>query len=167
MQFIIKILLIILLMSGYSYSASSSDNEPKESTNMLGVTSYDSAVKKINKAKKLEKKNKQEKAEKLYNEALVLLFKSYDENPLNPDTLNYLGFANRKTGKMKDAETYYLLGLNIDPNHNGINEYLGELYLATNRIQLANERLAILKNCNCEEYNELKELIDGTKKSKY
>jgi tetratricopeptide (TPR) repeat protein len=167
MQFIIKILLIILLMSGYSYSAGSSDNEPKESTNMLGVTSYDSAVKKINKAKKLEKKNKQEKAEKLYNEALVLLFKSYDENPLNPDTLNYLGFANRKTGKMKDAETYYLLGLNIDPNHNGINEYLGELYLATNRIQLANERLAILKNCNCEEYNELKELIDGTKKSKY
>jgi len=167
MQFVIKILLIILLMSGYSYSAGSSDNEPKESTNMLGVTSYDSAVKKINKAKKLEKKNKQEKAEKLYNEALVLLFKSYDENPLNPDTLNYLGFANRKTGKMKDAETYYLLGLNIDPNHNGINEYLGELYLATNRIQLANERLAILKNCNCEEYNELKELIDGTKKSKY
>jgi len=167
MQFIIKILLIILLMSGYSYSAGSSDNEPKESTNMLGVTSYDSAVKKINKAKKLEKKNKKEKAEKLYNEALVLLFKSYDENPLNPDTLNYLGFANRKTGKMKDAETYYLLGLNIDPNHNGINEYLGELYLATNRIQLANERLAILKNCNCEEYNELKELIDGTKKSKY
>jgi tetratricopeptide (TPR) repeat protein len=167
MQFIIKILLIILLMSGFSYSAGSSDNEPKESTNMLGVTSYDSAVKKINKAKKLEKKNKQEKAEKLYNEALVLLFKSYDENPLNPDTLNYLGFANRKTGKMKDAETYYLLGLNIDPNHNGINEYLGELYLATNRIQLANERLAILKNCNCEEYNELKELIDGTKKSKY
>jgi tetratricopeptide (TPR) repeat protein len=154
-------------MSSYSYSAGSSDNEPKESTNMLGVTSYDSAVKKINKAKKLEKKNKQEKAEKLYNEALVLLFKSYDENPLNPDTLNYLGFANRKTGKMKDAETYYLLGLNIDPNHNGINEYLGELYLATNRIQLANERLAILKNCNCEEYNELKELIDGTKKSKY
>lgn len=154
-------------MSGYSYSAGSSDNEPKESTNMLGVTSYDSAVKKINKAKKLEKKNKQEKAEKLYNEALVLLFKSYDENPLNPDTLNYLGFTNRKTGKMKDAETYYLLGLNIDPNHNGINEYLGELYLATNRIQLANERLAVLKNCNCEEYNELKELIDGTKKSKY
>src|SRR6056300_306916 len=153
MQFIIKILLIILLMSGYSYSAGSSDNEPKESTNMLGVTSYDSAVKKINKAKKLEKKNKQEKAEKLYNEALVLLFKSYDENPLNPDTLNYLGFANRKTGKMKDAETYYLLGLNIDPNHNGINEYLGELYIATNRIQLANERLNILKNCNCEEYN--------------
>jgi len=167
MQIIIKILLIIILMSSHSYSAGSSDNEPKESTNMLGVTSYDSAVKKINKAKKLEKKNKQEKAEKLYNEALVLLFKSYDENPLNPDTLNYLGFANRKTGKMKDAETYYLLGLNIDPNHNGINEYLGELYLATNRIQLANERLAILKNCNCEEYNELKELIDGTKKSKY
>ena len=55
----------------------------------------------------------------------------------------------------------------IEPNHTGINEYLGELYVATNRIDLAKERLEILKSCNCEEYQELKEIIDGTKKSKY
>ena len=29
------------------------------------------------------------------------------------------------------------------------------------------ERLKILESCNCEEYTELKEIIDGTKKSKY
>ena len=51
--------------------------------------------------------------------------------------------------------------------HNGINEYLGELYVATNRINLAKERLKVLENCNCEEYDELKEIIAGTKKSKY
>jgi len=39
--------------------------------------------------------------------------------------------------------------------------------VATNRIELAKERLEILKGCNCEEYQELKEIIDGTKKSKY
>ena len=55
----------------------------------------------------------------------------------------------------------------IEPGHIGINEYLGELYVATNRMELAKERLTILKDCNCEEYNELKEIIDGTKKSKY
>ena len=44
---------------------------------------------------------------------------------------------------------------------------LGELYVATNRIDLAKERLKILESCNCEEYNELKEIIDGTKQSKY
>ena len=65
------------------------------------------------------------------------------------------------------AEIYYLEGLNLDPNHKGINEYLGELYVQTNRIDLAKERLDILKNCNCKEYIELKEIIEGTKKSKY
>ena len=51
-------------------------------------------------------------------------------------------------------------GLAIDPKHNGINEYLGELYIQTNRIELAKERLEVLKNCSCEEYSELKELIE-------
>ena len=36
-----------------------------------------------------------------------------------------------------------------------------------NRIDLAKERLEVLKNCNCEEYNELKEIIEGKKQSKY
>ena len=30
------------------------------------------------------------------------------------------------------------MGLEIKPDHNGINEYLGELYVVTNRIDLAN-----------------------------
>ena len=70
-------------------------------------------------------------------------------------------------GDYKNGEKYYLLGLQIDPKHKGINEYLGELYVVTNRIDLAKERLNILKDCNCEEYNELKEVIEGNKKSKY
>jgi hypothetical protein len=60
-----------------------------------------------------------------------------------------------------------LQGLQIEPNHNGINEYLGELYMVTNRMDLAKERLNVLKSCNCKEYNQLKEIIEGTKKSKY
>ena len=55
----------------------------------------------------------------------------------------------------------------IKPDHIGINEYLGELYVVTNRIDLAKERLKVLETCNCEEYKELKEIIEGTKKSKY
>ena len=53
------------------------------------------------------------------------------------------------------------------PNHIGINEYLGELYVATNRHNLAVERLEILKGCNCKEYEELKAIIAGEKVSKY
>ena len=100
-------------------------------------------------------------------QALKLLYKANKEKPLDPDTLNYLGFANRKVDNIIDAEVYYIMGLEIDPKHVGINEYLGELYVLTNRIDLAKGRLNVLKDCNCEEYQELKSIIDGTKKSKY
>ena len=62
-------------------------------------------------------------------------------------------------GDLVAAEKFYLQGLKIKPNHNGINEYLGELYVQTNQIDKANERLAVLKNCNCDEYNELQLII--------
>ena len=64
-------------------------------------------------------------------------------------------------GNFKEAEVYYLKGLELDAAHLGINEYLGELYIQTNRIELAKERLAVLNGCNCEEFDELKELIDN------
>ena len=115
----------------------------------------------IKKGKKLEKKGKIEKAKKRFNKALEYLIIANDKNPDQPDILNYLGFAFRKTGDFLMAEIYYSQGLEIDPNHVGINEYLGELYVETNRIDLAKQRLEILKDCSCEEYDELKELIEN------
>ena len=79
--------------------------------------------------------------------------------------MNYLGFTSRKIGNFEIAEKFYLQGLKIKPDHNGINEYLGELYVQTNQIDKAKERLAVLKNCNCEEYGDL-ELIIKTRGSK-
>ena len=118
-------------------------------------------------AKKLEKKDKIDKALKLYTKAYDRLIKAYKKDKKNPDILNYLGFTLRKKGDYEKGEEYYLLGLQIDPDHKGINEYLGELYVVTDRIDLAKERLSVLKNCNCEEYKELKEIIEGKKQSKY
>ena len=106
------------------------------------------------------KKNKLERANKLYNKAQEKLRDANKVERNNPDILNYLGFALRKMGKFEEAEKFYMEGLKIKPDHNGINEYLGELYVNTNRMDLAKERLAVLKNCNCEEYSELKEIIE-------
>ena len=152
--------LLLLLLSVNSYSAGSNDNSKTK-------TNYDKAVAHIKLAKKYEKKDKIKKANKRYEKALKLLTISNKKKPNNPDTLNYLGFTTRKLGDYENGEKYYLLGLEIDPNHKGINEYLGELYVATNRIDHAKERLKVLESCNCEEYNELKEIIAGTKQSKY
>ena len=147
------------------------------STNLLAAGStggdmekkskYDQAVKLIKAAKKLEKKGKNEKAEKKYLKAQKLLIASNKKKPNKPDTLNYLGFTTRKIGDFENGEKYYLQGLSIDPKHIGINEYLGELYVATGRHNLAVERLEVLKGCNCEEYDELKAIIAGEKVSKY
>jgi|TARA_B100001540_G_scaffold53470_1_gene48420 tetratricopeptide (TPR) repeat protein len=144
-----------------AHSAGSSGGDASSKSN------YDRAVNLIKSAKNYEKKNKIEKANKRYEKALKLLIKENKKKPNQPNTLNYLGFTTRKLGDYENGEKYYLQGLQIDPNHKGINEYLGELYVVTNRINLAKERLDVLKNCNCEEYAELKEIIDGKKKSKY
>jgi tetratricopeptide (TPR) repeat protein len=130
-------------------------------------TQYDMAVSHIKGAKKFEKKDKLKKAKKKYEKAQKLLLKSNIKFPNKADTLNYLGFTTRKLGDYENGEKYYLEGLAIDPSHIGINEYLGELYVVTNRINLAKERLEILKSCNCEEYQDLKDIIIGKKQSKY
>ena len=157
----IFVILFLTLFTTNSFSAGSDSTPAKVKSN------YDKAVQSIKFAKKYEAKGKLEKAKKRYAKAQKLLLKSNKEKPLQADTLNYLGFTTRKLGDYENGEKYYLLGLEINPSHVGINEYLGELYVATNRIDLAKERLKVLESCNCEEYNELKEIIQGTKKSKY
>jgi tetratricopeptide (TPR) repeat protein len=156
------ILFALILLSANSYSAGS-DDPPVTKVK----SNYAKAVDLIKFAKKYEKKGKTEKALKKYAKAQKFLLKSNEKKPLQADTLNYLGFTTRKLGDYEGGEKFYLLGLQIEPNHNGINEYLGELYVATNRMDMAKERLEVLKTCNCEEFDELKEIIEGTKKSKY
>ena len=159
---IIKIYLTFFLLltfatQSFAAGTSSSDKKP----------SYKNAVKLIEAAKKYESKDKMDKALKRYKKAQKILLELDKKKPLQADTLNYLGFTTRKLGDFEAGEKYYLLGLQVEPNHVGINEYLGELYVVTNRIDLAKERLEVLKSCNCKEYRELKEIIDGSRKSKY
>ena len=154
---------LLIFLSANSYSAGTSSSSDSSSTS----TNYSKAVKLVKAAKKYENNGKAEKANKRYMKALKLLIKSNKSKPNKADTLNYLGFTTRKLGDFETGEKYYLQGLAIEPNHIGINEYLGELYVATNRIDLANERLKILESCSCKEYDSLKQIIAGTKKSKY
>ena len=154
-------LIISTLVISSSYAAGSSDSGSSKTK-----TKYDMAVTHIKAAKNFEKKDKLEKAKKSYLKAQKLLVQSNKNFPNKADTLNYLGFTTRKLGDFENGEKFYLQGLKIDPKHIGINEYLGELYVATNRHNLAVERLEVLKDCNCKEYDQLKAVIAG-EKSKY
>ena len=146
--------LTFLLLTNLSFAAGNVDADSDK------ATLYNSGKKLILRAKKLEKKDKVEKAQKLYLKALDKFERAYAKDKKNADLLNYFGYALRKTGDFEKAEVYYLKGLKLDAEHLGINEYLGELCVETGRIELAKERLQVLKGCNCEEYDELKELIE-------
>ncbi len=158
MKKIILSLSIVFFVITSVFAAGSSGGNTK--------SNYDEAVKLIKSAKKNEEKGKKDKAQSKYEKALKLLVKSNNKKPNKADTLNYLGFTSRKLGDFENGEKYYLQGLAIEPKHKGINEYLGELYVATKRHNLAVERLEVLKGCNCEEYEQLKAVIAG-EKSKY
>ncbi len=160
---LLSLILSTSLMAAGSDSSSGSSSSSSSSSNEESL--YEDAVKLVKRAGKLEKKDKTDKAKKLYAQAFNKLEKAYKSDKKNPDILNYMGFTTRKTGNFEKAEKFYLEGLSLKPNHNGINEYLGELYVQTNRIDKANERLEVLKSCNCKEYSEL-ELIIKTKGSK-
>ena len=160
MKKIFVVLLLTLGLNCNSLAAGSSSSSSETKSN------YDKAVKLIKAAKKYEIDGKVDKAKKRYERALKFLVKSNKSKPNKAATLNYLGFTTRKLGDFENGEKYYLQGLAIDPKHKGINEYLGELYVATNRHNLAVERLEVLKGCGCEEYDQLKAVIAG-EKSKY
>ena len=142
---------------GYSAGTDSSDDDKSNY--------FNDAKKLVKRAGKLEKKKKNDKAKKIYSQAFNQLEKAYSSDKKNPDILNYMGYTSRKIGNFEKAEKFYLAGLSIKPDHNGINEYLGELYVQTNQIDKAKERLDVLKDCNCDEFKEL-ELIIKTRGTK-
>ncbi len=84
------------------------------------------------------------------------------EDTQNADVYNLLGFTLRKTGDMTTSLSYYTKALDLQPDHKGAHEYLGELYLETGKLELAKEQLATLvKLCpnGCEEREDLEKAI--------
>ncbi|TQV73350.1 tetratricopeptide repeat protein [Denitrobaculum tricleocarpae] len=97
-----------------------------------------------------------------YASAIPLLEKAIAANPRNPDAFSLMGFSHRKLGRRNRALDYYLKALELEPEHLGANEYLGELYLETSDLARAQERLQVLEQAcgtKCDEYLELKAAI--------
>ena len=104
-----------------------------------------------------------------YEEAIVYLKKSIENDSKNANAFNMLGYSNRKLGKNQEAFKYYNKALKLDPRHRGTHEYIGRLYLNLSQPEKAKMHLDKLDSIcffGCEEYQTLKKAIENYKKNK-
>ena len=105
-------------------------------------------------------------ADKKWAGAIDELKKVNDTN--SADWNNLMGYSLRKakTPDYAAAEKFYDEALRIDPKHRGALEYSGELYLMTDNLPKAEQRLAALdKVCTfgCSEFSDLKKAVANYK----
>jgi tetratricopeptide (TPR) repeat protein len=103
-----------------------------------------------------------------FADAQPVLLQVVARDSANADAWNYLGYSDRMLGKFQDSLSAYQKALALKPDHRGANEYLGKPYVQTGDLPKAREQLAKLEHIcggtNCEEYADLKDMIDGRKK---
>jgi tetratricopeptide (TPR) repeat protein len=91
--------------------------------------------------------------------AILLFEEALKDLSGSADVQNFLGYAYRKSGNLNKALEHYGLALEINPDHKGALEYLGEAYITLGDLSNANVQLKRLKRiCSpipCEEVKEL------------
>ena len=98
------------------------------------------------------------------NNAIGLLETMISGDSENADAWNLLGFSQRNLMAYDQALVSYQKSLAIEPEHLGANEYLGELYLRTDKLDKAKERLKVLDDActfGCDQYDDLKQAIEA------
>ena len=83
----------------------------------------------------------------------------------HPDVANYIGYAYRKLGDYKDSQIWYEAALKADPNHVRTWSYYGMWQMEQgNRVKALDDLAKVRAICGtttCEEYRQLKAVIDG------
>jgi len=83
----------------------------------------------------------------------------------HPDVANYIGYSYRRLGDYEDAKVWYEKALAADPDHVRTWSYYGMWQMEQGNRLKALDDLQKVKlicgNTSCEEYRELKAVIDG------
>ncbi|MGH6726240.1 MAG: tetratricopeptide repeat protein [Pseudolabrys sp.] len=84
----------------------------------------------------------------------------------HPDVANYIGYSYRKIGNYDQSKVWYEKALAADPNHVRTWSYYGMWQMEQgNRLKAEDDLLKVKLICGstaCEEYRQLKAVIDGT-----
>ncbi|MBV9260493.1 MAG: tetratricopeptide repeat protein [Pseudolabrys sp.] len=98
-----------------------------------------------------------------YEQGIKMMHALGDDD--HPDVANYIGYANRKMGNYDDSKYWYEKALAADPNHVRTWSYYGMWQAEQGNRLKAEDYLAKVKlicgNATCEEYTQLKAVIDG------
>ena len=152
-----KKLLILLLLTSFNVSGAGT-----ESSNSDSSTTSDQINSLYELAEKHIYNKKYDKSLKL----LKKLTKREDLGTRRADIYNLLGFSYRKLENPELDKSFaaYMMALEIDPEHAGAHEYLGELYLMRDQKNQAMRMLSKLENLvgkNAEEYKDLLQAIEN------
>ena len=152
-----KKLLILLLLISFNVSGAGT-----ESNNSDSQTTPDQINSLYELAEKHIYNKKYDKSLKL----LKKLTKREDLGTRRADIYNLLGFSYRKLENPELDKSFaaYMMALEIDPEHVGAHEYLGELYLMRDQKNQAMRMLSKLENLvgkNAEEYKDLLQAIEN------
>lgn len=109
----------------------------------------------------------------LYEQGRALALAGNYENALDalravrkPDamTITMIGYSKRKMGRVEEGIADYFRALAIEPDNIHTREYLGEGYVALDRIDLAKAELVRIEAVcgrDCEQYRDLAAAIAG------
>ena len=152
-----KKLFILLLLTSFNVSGAGTESSNSDST-----TTPDQINSLYELAEKHIYNKKYDKSLKL----LKKLTKREDLGTRRADIYNLLGFSYRKLENPELDKSFaaYMMALEIDPEHAGAHEYLGELYLMRDQKNQAMRMLSKLENLvgkNAEEYKELLQAIEN------
>ena len=152
-----KKLLILLLLVSFNVSGAGTESSNSDST-----TTPDQINSLYELAEKHIYNKKYDKSLKL----LKKLTKREDLGTRRADIYNLLGFSYRKLENPELDKSFaaYMMALEIDPEHAGAHEYLGELYLMRDQKNQAIKMLSKLETIvgkNAEEYKDLLEAIEN------
>ena len=152
-----KKLLILLLLVSFNVSGAGTESSNSDST-----TTPDQINSLYELAEKHIYNKKYDKSLKL----LKKLTKREDLGTRRADIYNLLGFSYRKLENPELDKSFaaYMMALEIDPEHVGAHEYLGELYLMRDQKNQAMRMLSKLENLvgkNAEEYKDLLQAIEN------